>query len=118
MNISRIERTAKQALETAEYVYNSRDVEFVEVLDRLDAEKPHTVTLWCTGSLDLEIAVYGEVCDIDVKLDDAAFATATGRIWRKEIENLGRTRHILTFTAASVATEVRLCIKAKGGLRI
>lgn len=118
MKLSRIERTAKEAQELAEYVYNNRDVEFVEVLPALRAGAPHTLTLWCTGSIDLEITVFGDVSDVDIALDEEPFATASGRIWRKTVENLGRTRHTLTFSTEGEATQVRICIVAKGGLRI
>lgn len=118
MKLSRIERTAKEAMELAEYVYNNRDVEFVEILPALRKGNPHTLTLWCTGSLTVEITVFGTACDIDLYLDDAPFETATGRVWKTNIERLGRTRHTLTFEAKDEAEEVRLRIVAKGGLRI
>ncbi len=118
MKFSRIERTAKEALELAEYVYNNRDVNFTEIIASLQAEKPHTVTFWCTGVMDVELAFYGDVCDVGVSLDDQLVDTAKGRIWRTSLENLGRNRHTLTFTAAGEATDVRLCLTAKGGMRI
>ncbi len=119
MKLSRIERTAKEGLEIAEYVYNNRDVEFVEILPALHEGSPHTLTFWCTGTLDVELAFFGDACDVSVVLDDVTAYTATGRIWRLSLEHLGRSRHTLTFTAvAGDATEIRLCVTAKGGLRI
>lgn len=118
MKLSRIERTAKEGLEIAEYVYNNRDVEFVEILPTLHQGSPHTLTFWCTGTVDVELAFFGDACDVEVALDDTTKYTATGRIWRLNLENLGRSRHTLTFTAAGDATEIRLCVTAKGGLRI
>lgn len=118
MKLSRLERTAKEAQELAEYVYNNRDVEFVKILPSLASGNPHTVTFWCTGVIDVELVFYGESCDVDVALDDVKTDTASGKVWRKTFEGLGRSRHTLTFTATGEATEVRLCITAKGGLRI
>ena len=118
MKLPRIERTAREALETAEYVYNSREVGFVRILDTLNAGTPYRLTLWCTGSIVIELAFFGDCCDVDVLLDDAYLDTSSGRIWRKEIEGLGRTRHILAFDAKSSANQIRLSVTAKGGLRI
>lgn len=118
MKLSRIERTAKEGLELAEYVYNNRDVEFVRILPALHEGSPYTLTFWCTGVIDVELAFFGDACDVEVALDDTEKFTATGKIWRLNLENLGRSRHTLTFTAAGDATDIRLCVTAKGGLRI
>lgn len=118
MKLPRIERAAREALETAEYVYNSRDVDFVKILDELNAGSPYRLTLWCTGSVTAELAFFGDCCGVDIYLDDNYLATSEGKIWRKEIEGLGRTKHTLMFDAKSKATQLRLCVTAKGGLRI
>lgn len=118
MNISRIESTAREALELAEYLYNDRDVEFVEIVGSITAGAPHTLTLWCNGSADVEVLVLGDGCNITVSLDDEAVGTITSRAWKQTFSNLGKTRHTFTFSAETTATSVRLRVTAKGGLKV
>lgn len=118
MNISRIENTAREAMELAEYLYNDRAAEFVEIVGSITAGAPHTLTVWCNGSADVEVLVLGDGCKITVSLDDEEIGSFTARAWKQTFSGLGKTRHTFTFSAETTATSVRLRVTAKGGLRI
>ena len=118
MKISRIENTAKEAMGLAEYLYNDRTIEFVEIVGAITSVTPHTLTIWCNGSADVEVLVLGDSCKISVSLDDEQIASFSGRAWKQSFDKLGKTRHTFTFSAESSATSVRLRVTAKGGLRV
>lgn len=117
MNLSRIEFTAKQALELAEYLYNDREFSYTAVRRNIGEGQAVTLNVWCAGSLTVEISVLGQNADYRLTVDGNVTDEVKDRLFIREIKGLSNKKHVLSVIAVSPLEDVKIAIKAKGTLR-
>lgn len=114
----RTDITAKEALSLAQYVYARRETTFVRIIASLAAGETDELFFCCTGSVNVELAVYGENGGAEIILDGETSGETTSRIWRKEIASAGKSKHTLQIKSTGGLTDAKLTVTAKGDLKI